>query len=40
MKSYKEEIEDIQTYINYLEDKKFKLEAIQFYIRYLEEIIY
>ena len=39
MKSYKDEIDDIQTYINYLEDKKFKLEAIQFYIRYLEEKI-
>ena len=39
MKSYKEEIDDIQTYINYLEDKKFKLEAMQFYIRYLEEKI-
>ena len=37
METYKEEIDDIQTYINYLEDKKFKLVAMQFYIRYLEE---
>ena len=39
MKTYKDEIDDIQTYINYLEDKKFKLEAIRFYIQYLEEKI-
>ncbi len=39
METYQEEIDDIQTYINYLEDKKFKLAAMQFYIRYLEEKI-
>ena len=37
MKSYKEDIEAIRCYIEYLEDIKFKLEAKQFYIRYLQE---
>ena len=37
MEGYKEAIEGLKCYIEYLEDIKFKLEAKQFYIRYLQE---
>ena len=37
MEGYKEAIEALKCYIEYLEDIKFKLEAKQFYIRYLQE---